>query len=558
MNESAFVKLIGDLDESLSGSDSSDYEEEEEGAAKNGESTLTALLKRQAKISQTQNDESSATSARLHSAGNGPFLWMSSSKLPETTSLGFYKVLLSDVEREEAKARLVDIIELKQLKPVQAKQSGSAQPNGDRISVASSPHVFLCMIGGGHFAAMIVGLAPEVRKGPGGVEERHAIVKAHKTFHRYTTRRKQGGSQSANDNAKGNAHSAGSSIRRYNEAALEQDVHTVFSEWKSMIDTAELLFIRATGTTNRRMLFGPYEGQVLHRNDKRIRGFPFSTRRATQAELMRAFAELTKLKVSTLTETALEAPPVHQKAFPKSAKGLPVPRPAPPKLSQEEEAAVLHTTQIQALIRRSKAPGLLIYLTKNSLSPNYPFYPPSDHHHSPTPLHLAASTNSPALIIALLTKANADPSILNGDGKTAYDIAGDVRTRDAFRVARHIIEGSSDSRVDWTAAHVPTPLTQEEADARAAHDKEMEDAAEVERRKVDLEKIRKEEEDRKIGKIQRKAGVGMTLSAADKTAEERREEEARGLTPEMRARLERERRARAAEERIRRMQGSGR
>jgi hypothetical protein len=66
------------------------------------------------------------------------------------------------------------------------------------------------MIGGGHFAAMIVALALEVRKGQGGVKERHAIVKAHKTFHRYTTRRKQGGSQSANDNAKGNAHSAGS------------------------------------------------------------------------------------------------------------------------------------------------------------------------------------------------------------------------------------------------------------------------------------------------------------------------------------------------------------
>jgi hypothetical protein len=43
----------------------------------------------------------------------------------------------------------------------------------------------------------------------------------------------------------------------------------------------------------------------------------------------------------------------------------------------------------------------------------------------------------------------------------------------------------------------------------------------------------------------------------EKTAEERRQEEARGLTPEMRTRLERERRARAAEERIRRMQGGG-
>jgi hypothetical protein len=557
VTEATFTKLIGELDESLSGSDSSDSEEEEADGVKNSDTTLTALLKRRTKLSYAEDDDGSAPSKREHGAGNAPLLWMSSSKLPENTALGVYKALLSDVEQEEAQTHLVDIIKQKQLKPVQAKHTGSAQSNGDRILAVASPHVFLCMIGGGHFAAMIVALAPEVHKGQGGVEERHAIVKAHKTFHRYTTRRKQGGSQSANDNAKGNAHSAGSSIRRYNEAALELDVRNVFSEWRSMIDTAELLFIRASGTTNRRTLFGPYAGQVLHKNDKRIRGFPFSTRRATQAELMRSFTELTKLKVSTLTEAALEAPCEDQQAFSKPVNTPAASRPTPPKLGKEDEAAILHTSQLLALIRRSKAPGLLIYLTKNSLSPNYVFYPPSEHHHAPTPLHLAASTNSPALVIALLTKANADPSIPSGDGKTAYDISGDTRTRDAFRVARHILEGSSDSSIDWSAAHVPSPMTQEEADARATQDKAAENAAEAERRKADLEKIRMEEEEQKVGKMQRKAGVGKTLPMVDKTAEERRQEEARGLKPDMRARLERERRARAAEERIRRMQGGG-
>jgi hypothetical protein len=558
VNESTFTKLVGDLDESLSGSDSSESEEEEADGVKNGDTTLTALLKRQARISQIEEGDGFATSRRKHGAGNAPLLWMSSSKLPQNTALGVYKALLTDAEQEEAKAHLVDVVTQKQLKPAQAKQSGSAQSNGDRTPAASSPHVFLCMIGGGHFAAMIVALAPEVRKGQGGVEERHAIVKAHKTFHRYTTRRKQGGSQSANDNAKGNAHSAGSSIRRYNEAALELDVRSVFSEWKSMIDTAELLFIRATGTTNRRTLFGPYDGQVLHKYDKRIRGFPFSTRRATQAELMRSFTELTKLKVSMLTESAIEASAGDQNVSVTPAKAPTASRPAPPKLSKEEEAAILHTSQLQALTRRSKAQGLLIYLTKNSLSPNYAFYPLSEHHHAPTPLHLAASTNSPALVIALLTKANADPTILSGDSKTAYDIAGDMRTRDAFRVARDMLAGSSDSSIDWNAAHVPSPMTQEEADGRAVRDKAMEDAAEADRRKSDLERIRKEEEELKVGKIQRKAGVGKGLSILEKTAEERRQEEARGLMPEMRARLERERRARAAEERIWRMQDGGR
>ena len=540
----------------MSGSDSSESEEEEANGARNGDTTLTALLKRQAKISQTEEESEFATSKRKHGAGNAPLLWMSSSKLPENTALGVYKALLTDVEQEEAQAHLVEIIKQKQLKPIPAKHGGSTESSGDKTPAASIPHVFLCMIGGGHFAAMIVALAPEVRKGQGGVEERHAIVKAHKTFHRYTTRRKQGGSQSANDNAKGNAHSAGSSIRRYNEAALELDVRNVFSEWKAMIDSAELLFIRATGTTNRRTLFGPYEGQVLHRNDKRIRGFPFSTRRATQAELIRSFTELTKLKVSTMTEATIEAASGDQQTS-NQAKTPSTPRSAPPKPSKEEESALLHTSQLQALIRRSKAPGLLIYLAKNSLSPNYTFQPQSEHHHAPTPLHLAASTNSPPLVIALLTKANADPTILNGDNKTAYDIAGDIRTRDAFRVARHILDESPDSNIDWNVAHIPPSMTQEEANMRASRDKAAEDAAEAERRKADLERIRHMEEDQKVGKIQRKAGVGRTLPGVEKTAEERRQEEARGLTPEMRTRLERERRARAAEERIRRMQGGG-
>ena len=45
---------------------------------------------------------------------------------------------------------------------------------------------------------------------------------AHKTFHHYTVRRKQGGSQSSRD-SQGNApKSAGASLRRQQEAALAE------------------------------------------------------------------------------------------------------------------------------------------------------------------------------------------------------------------------------------------------------------------------------------------------------------------------------------------------
>ena len=66
------------------------------------------------------------------------------------------------------------------------------------------------MLGGGHFAAAIYN----------GADITH-----HKTFHSYTVRAKQGGSQSSRDNKSGGGShpkSAGASLRRYNEAAFAE------------------------------------------------------------------------------------------------------------------------------------------------------------------------------------------------------------------------------------------------------------------------------------------------------------------------------------------------
>jgi hypothetical protein len=138
--------------------------------------------------------------------------------------------------------------------------------------------IALMMLGGGHFAAIIASLTPKIQANHQSQEERKVDVLASKTFHRYTTRRKQGGAQSANDAAKGNAHSAGSTLRRYNESALQKEIRELLASWKDELDACEFVFIRATGTVNRRTLFG-YDGAVLKSNDPRIRGFPFTTRR---------------------------------------------------------------------------------------------------------------------------------------------------------------------------------------------------------------------------------------------------------------------------------------
>ncbi|KAL8852676.1 MAG: hypothetical protein Q9221_002436 [Calogaya cf. arnoldii] len=545
VTEVEFDKLVEDLDESLSGSDSSDTEDDDDPK----QSTLTTLLKKQAKIGQHEPEGLDDFSPKKRKRGSGkpPLIWFSTSLLPSDTSLGVYRALFTITEQEQD-ADMVKVLRNKQLTPAPSRPPMDASNGVPLPSVMTSPQIFLCMVGGGHFAGMIVSLVPKYGKKSTGAEERQATVIAHKTFHRYTTRRKQGGAQSSNDSAKGAAHSAGASIRRYNEAALESEIRALLTEWKHFIDKSQLVFVRATGSSNRRTLFGPYDGQVLHQNDPRNRGFPFSTRRATQAELMRSFIELTRVKVEVVDEAALAAAAAAEAASATPKPASTPSKPTPPKPSKEDGEAILHTTQLQALIRRSKVPAVLSYLASNSLPADFRFHPPLSqaNHHAPTPLHLAASINSPAIILALLMKANADPTTLNAEGKPAFVLAGDRATRDAFRVARSEL---GEEKWDWASSHIPSPLTKEEAQKRDVTEKEEADKAEAERRKVEEEKLRKIDEARGADAVRR--GGGKALGAVEKTGAEKREEESRGLTPEMRVKLERERRARAAEARMR-------
>lgn len=549
VDEAQFDKLVEDLDESISGSEESESETDEE----QKETTLSALLKRQAKLHHDGPDlDADALQKRKKSPGKPPLLWFTTPLLPQNISLGVYRVLFREEEQQEESC-VMEAIRQKQLSPTFPNPAPNGASGMSSAARTADPQIFMCMIGGGHFAAMIVSLIPIFNKKHKGVDERQAKVIAHKTFHRYTTRRKQGGSQSANDSAKGAAKSAGASIRRYNEMALETEIRALLTDWKELIDKAQLIFTRATGSSNRKTIFGPYDGQVLKHADPRNRTFPFSTRRATQAELMRAFVELTRVKVSEVDEEALAAAAAaehQQEALSSKAASKPG-LPRVPKATKEEQDALLHTSQLQIFIRRNKAPAILTYLTTNNLSADFEFQPGDTqaNHHAPTPLHLASSINSPITVLSLLTKAAASPLKVNGEGKVAFDLAGDRATRDAFRVARSEL---GEGRWDWDAAHCPPALSKSNADKREKQAKAEQEKHETERRKIEIEHLKQgAANDAETGPP--KQVSGKVLGAVEKTGAEKREEEARGMTPEMRVRLERERRARAAEERMRRM-----
>ncbi|KAL7276525.1 hypothetical protein RUND412_000484 [Rhizina undulata] len=506
LSEVEFERVIEELSESISGSDSESGSEPSE-----AEDLLSTVLEKKARISDTP--------ARKPNPGKAPIHWFTTPLLPSNYSLGVYRALFPTEITETF--QVLSTLKSKQLSPT------SKNP----------PHIFLCMIGGGHFAAMIISLAPKPKNARSTSNEREALVLAHKTFHRYTTRRKQGGSQSANDAAKGNAHSAGSSLRRYNEAALTNEVRELLASWKDMLHSSELLFIRATGNSNRKAIFN-YEDAPLKSSDPRIRGFPFTTRRATQGELMRCFLELTRVKISTISSESLA-----ELSEPVPAPEPKPQKPAPKKPSKEEEDALFHTSQLTSLIRRSKAPAVLSYITSNNLPPDYIFFPAN--HHSPTPLHFAAASNSPAVVIALLTKASADPTLYNADQKTAFELAGDRATRDAFRIARLEL---GENKWDWEVAKIPAGISRSQAEQREKKEKEESEKEERERRDREMKRLKEEtEKERGKGKGLGRGVLGTSLG--------RMEEEARGLSAEARMRLDRERRARAAEERIRKMAG---
>lgn len=533
VTEIEFEKLIDELDMSISGSEDDSSDEDTE---KIKEASLSALLRKQANLYE---GEESDLGVRKRILGSSPMVQFTSSLLPLDMSLGIYRVLFT--EQELKSVDLVDTLRKKQLQAFRPVKIGTIQSTPP----PTSPSVFLCMIGGGHFAGMIISLTPKLIKGTTGQEERQAIVLAHKTFHRYTTRRKQGGSQSANDASKGNAHSAGAGIRRYNETALEAEIRALLVEWKNMIGACDLLFVRATGVTNRRTLFAAGPDQVLKSNDPRIKGFPFNTRRATQGELMRAFVELTRAKITKIAE--VEQVEEKRKETPKKVKET-----QQITLSKEEQEALLHTSQIQALIRRSKASALASYISSNSISPNFIFHPPDapGNRHAPTPLHLASSTNLSAVVHSLLVKAKADPTIINQDGKTSFELTGDRSTRDAYRIARSEL---GETAWDWSKAHCPPPMTKAEAEERDRTEKAEEQKAEHARRKAELERLEKE---RTSQPNNNPLNPSKPLGSSSMTAEDRREADSRGLSPEMRTKLERERRARAAEERIKKMSGT--
>lgn len=520
INEEEFdAKIETQSLESISGSESEESEpEKSDSEDSESENPLSDKLLEKLAIGPLDLSPEHNVS---HMNTNSPFILFGSSLLPsdERKAFGIYKALFT--KKTLSDGRILEELPLLSRSPVSEGKS------------------VLLMIGGGHFAGAVVSHKRKNTRGNVNHNEskleQMVDVVASKTFHRYTTRRKQGGSQSASDNSRGKANSAGSSIRRYNEVALQQEVRELLNSWRHHLDNAQFVFIRANAAANRKSLVG-YENAPLAGNDLRIRNFPFTTKRPTLAELKRAWVKLACMDTVELPKATKEQQKQRQnqnttKQPEKLKNHLPAPRDLDPAES--------HTTEITSLLKKSKAPLMISYLRKNGLDGNFKFAPSSHHTNAPTPLHYAASHGLLHMVQILLVNLKADPTILNAAGKTPCQVSSSDSVKKTFQVARHIL---GELYTDWTAAKVGPPMTKEDV---SREEEEIRKHQQQERlRLVEAELANKTELELKKPSF----SSGGTLGGSrvqSQTAE------VASLTDQQRARLMREQRARAAEARLR-------
>uniref|UniRef100_A0A1I7Y8G3 ANK_REP_REGION domain-containing protein n=1 Tax=Steinernema glaseri TaxID=37863 RepID=A0A1I7Y8G3_9BILA len=136
------------------------------------------------------------------------------------------------------------------------------------------------MLTGGHFASAIF---------------HRGELFAHKTFHRYVVRAKQGGVQSVMDNRNGAAHSAGSNIRRQNEKMLREEIGEVIKSWKADFlhpAVMPLIFVRCSTYNSSVFFSSAASANTFEKGDKRLRSVPFETKRATLEEVKRVYQQL--------------------------------------------------------------------------------------------------------------------------------------------------------------------------------------------------------------------------------------------------------------------------
>nr|CDJ90413.1 SEC7 and Pleckstrin homology and Ankyrin domain containing protein [Haemonchus contortus] len=340
------------------------------------------------------------------------------------------------------------------------------------ISLATFSRPLDCaifLLAGGHFAA--------------GIFKDDKLV-AHKAFHRYVIRAKQGGVQSSKDKEKGTIHSAGAALRRYNERALAQDIVKVLETWSKLLDSTPLIFIRCASF--QRVIFHDIDGSGFDRKDPRLRTIPFETKRPLLEEVRRTWERLgsvtchgllkdflaerskRKQKAKTLlkkkrTETRWRVDPYDEEKTPPRERKTDHLKPVVPVEEQQHEAdrwPTLNKTtrrELYSMVKENKEDTLAAlicgcnkeeqkeitdYLSTNRFSAD-----------NGTFLHLAARSGADRVLQYLL-ETGCDPSIKDDNDLVPYALSANKSIKQVFIRFR----SENPKRWDWIRCHIPEPI----------------------------------------------------------------------------------------------------
>lgn len=517
LSETEFERFVEEQSiDSISGSDTSDSEFEAETGRQIPR--IDGILERldEFSIDNSRDQESSVS----HLNTRSPLVFFKSKYNDHDKCFGVYKEMFSSSGIKD---------------PIKMLHTYNEEPC--RLGKSA-----ILMIGGGHFAGAIISHAPkDISKNLNIKEpkrEQAVDIIASKSFHRYTTRRKQGGSQNANDNAKGKANSAGSSIRRYNEQALIQEVRECLNSWASELRECKFIFIRASGASNRKTLVG-YEHGILKSDDERIRNIPFTTRRPTKSEIKKAWAKLSYMDSYDMPQSDEKKKMIEEKR-----KEALINSQIEKKKENDHFISIdeQHSQNLVNFLKKSKAPLLVNYLHSHKLSANFALQPAEKFAHYPLLLHYASAHGLGHMIQTLLVNLKADPTIKNKFGKTPFEV-GNYNSRRAFQISRHILGEDS---FDWNLAKVGPPKLKAEVEASEKQQKEKEENEK--RRKIEEELAKKTELELKKPSF----SSGGRLNNADAASSILNTS---GLTEDQKKAIMREQRARAAEARLKKMLG---
>lgn len=390
----------------------------------------------------------------------------------------------------------------------------------------------------------------------GGLFDGNTVI-AHKIFRRYTVRAKAGGSQSSHDNKGGKAKSAGAMMRRAGEQALREEIKQLIRDWGAYLDTCSLVLVSVPKVMRSVLFDDHSDSSSsstypLQRDDPRVRSIPFMIDVPTFENVQKVhsicssviFSEVeldvkgdpavtvgdsSELLSSSSLEQMLEQVGLEASMALKSIPEVPAP-PSAIEAATEELEVLISSDQslrnllaacrngdhraVKAMIKQhnsSVAIGpmdddsdedeaaddqqhtLVTSSDQPSLRPLSEFIDlPESIDDWRTALHIASEKGHDA-IVTLLLKAGANPSIRDVRGRSAYQLARDKDTRDAFRRYR----GSSpqiEALWNWDELGVGPPLTEDleklkrekekekkkRAKARKKEQKERDDAAAAE------------------------------------------------------------------------------